>query len=121
MTALQYFRQFAAEFNNLADEVVTQWLSSAAIFVPAPDPVTEKSKLAQALYAAHLCWINKFQKGGHRGVVTAEKDGDLSRNYKPIEGADTFLGQSPYGMQYKNLYLGAFRLPAILTRYGSNY
>lgn len=121
MTALQYFRQFAAEFNDLADVAVTAWLTSAAVFVPAPNPVTEKGQLAQALYAAHLCWLNKYAKCGHRGAITSEKDGELDRKYKPVLGADTFLGQSSYGMQYQNLYRGAYRIPAILTRYGSNF
>ena len=121
MNALQYFRQFAPEFNNLNDEAVNGWLTSAAVFVPPPTPVTEKSTLAKALYAAHLCWIAKYQKGGSRGIVKMEKDGDLQREYEKVGGADSFLGQSPYGMQYRNLYLGPYRVPAILTRYGSDY
>lgn len=121
MNALQYFRQFAPEFNNLNDDAANGWITSAAVFVPAPNPVTEKSKLGQALYAAHLCWMQKYQKGGHRGSVISEKDGDLQRNYKPADDSQTFLGQSSYGLQYRNLYLGNFRAPAILTRYGSNF
>ena len=121
MNALQYFRQFAPEFNNLNDDAVNGWLTSASIFIPAVATVTEKTKLSQALYGAHLCWLNKYAKGGHRGAITSEQDGELKRAYRPVEGSDSFLGQSPYGMQYQNLFRGAFRVPAILTRYGSNY
>lgn len=119
MTALQYFRQFAPEFNNLADEAVTAWLTSATIFVPPTVPETEKSKLATALYAAHLCWLNKYQRGGVRGNVISERKGDDSRRYEPLHGSDDWLGQSSYGLQYKGLTGAGRHVPAILTRFGT--
>lgn len=119
MEALEYFRMFAKEFSNLPDEKVNGWITSASLFVNVSTLETEKQNLATALYAAHLCWVDKYKKGGERGTISKEKDGDLERQYNSIENANTFLGQNSYGMQYAEL-TGAFktvRLPTIMTRF----
>ena len=117
MTALEYFRQFAPDFNTLNDDVVGAWLASALVFVPAP--ATAKATLMQALYAAHLCWLRKYSAGMQRGTVANEKDGELSKSYNALRNSDTFLGQSSYGMQYLELKGGIFRTPSIITRFGA--
>jgi hypothetical protein len=118
-TALQHFRQFASEFNSLPDEQVKGWLDSAALFVSFPDPATDKGNLQQALYGAHLCWMDKYQTGAVRGHVTSEQEGDSKRTYSPV--GDNSLSLSKYGQQYKALLQGVgIRLPALFTRYGTD-
>lgn len=120
-TALEYFRQFATEFNNVPDATVEAWISSAQIFINASEYITEKAKLGLALYGAHLCWMNRFvgSGGGSRGNIISEKDDKLERTYRPIQGTDSILGQSPYGQQYLNLSNGGIKRAAILTRFGT--
>jgi len=120
-TPLEYFRQFASEFNQIPDGTVDAWINSAKVIIAATEYVTEKSKLSLALYGAHLCWINRYPAsgGGSRGNVISEKDDKLERKYRPIQGSDTPLGQSPYGQQYIELTGSNVRRAAILTRFGT--
>lgn len=116
--SIVYFRQFASQFNNLDDDTVNGWLNTALVFIdPSMLPEnSEKKNLAIALFAAHLAWINKYQGqgGGHRGVIKGEKDDKLSREYIPVDGSTTWLGQSSYGMQYNKL-VNSRPIPTILT------
>lgn len=87
MAALDYFRQYASEFDNLPDDRVNSEITGAALFIDVSALDAEKQMLATALFAAHLCWLDKYQGngGGARGVVISERDGDLSRRYGAIK------------------------------------
>lgn len=125
MTPLEFFRQHASEFNNLPDDRAQNWLNSAVLFVfPSGIPAApaDKDNLKLALYGAHLCWMDKYQRGGHRGKLVMEQEGESRRQYSGIsvKGTDDILGQSPYGQQYKQLVFGLVQLPGIITRYGTD-
>lgn len=125
MQRLEFFRQQAPEFGNLTDTAVTAWFSSAlAFFDFSKTPEGDKKELGIALYAAHLCWLQKYpgQGGAHRGPLTMEKDDKLQRNYQPVQGSDTWLGQSHYGLTFSKLFNTGTtnHKPSILTRYGTN-
>jgi hypothetical protein len=74
--------------------------------------------MANALYAAHLLWVTNRQASGSSGGVGAikrEKEGDLEREYGEIKGGDSWLTQSPYGLQYRDLTRACYGL-GIMTR-----
>ncbi len=126
MTRLELFRQQATEFNNLSDDAVNAWFSSALIFMDALLSSISATKLdmAVALYAAHLCWLQKYpgQGGASRGPVLEETDNKLRRKHQLIQNSDTWLQQSSYGQSFYNLTkLGGNSKAAILTRFGTNY
>jgi hypothetical protein len=129
MTQLELFRQFAKEFSNLTDEKVEAWFSTALIFLDdnfAAIP-TSKQDLAVVLYAAHLCWLDKYpgQGGASRGPILSESDDCIGakKQYQLIQNSDTWLGQSHYGLSFSNL-TGIFdkskSKASILTRFGTN-
>lgn len=127
MARLEFFRQQAPEFNNLPDSVVEAWFSSALVFLDsdlAKIPAS-KMELAIALYAAHLCWLNKYpgQGGASRGPILNEKNDKLQKQFALIQNSDTWLGQSFYGQSFTNL-TGIFdktrNKASILTRFGTN-
>ena len=125
-TRLEFFRQQAPEFNNLDDATVEAWFNSALVFIGTDyDSIaTEKQDLAVALFAAHLCWLQKYpgQGGASRGPVLEEKDNKLTRKHQLLQNADTWLGQSHYGLGFANLtgIGGGKAKAAILTRYGTS-
>lgn len=125
MARLELFRQQAPEFNNLTDSAVEAWFSTALIFLD--DRVSSisaaKLELAIALYAAHLCWLQKYpgQGGASRGPIVNEKDDTKQKQYQLIQNSDTWLGQSHYGLGFANLTgIGGKAKAAILTRFGTN-
>lgn len=123
MARLEFFRQQAPEFNNLPDTVVEAWFASALIFLDTLyDTIpTAKQELAVALYAAHLCWLQKYpgQGGASRGPIIDEKDDKRQKKYQLIQNSDTWLGQSHYGLGFSNLTgIGGKAKAAILTRFG---
>lgn len=103
-TALEFFRQMAAEFDNMQDAEVETWISTAKLTANVCSD-GDAAELACALYAAHLLWIKKHHsdEGKQRGAVVSETDNKQSRNYQPIQGSESWLGQSPYGLQYMNM------------------
>lgn len=126
MARLELFRQQAPEFSNLSDAAVEAWFSSALIFLDSQyDKIpTVKQDLAIALYAAHLCWLQKYpgQGGASRGPIVNEKDDKRQKQYQLIQNSDTWLGQSHYGLGFANLTgIGGKSKAAILTRFGTNY
>lgn len=126
MARLEFFRQQAPEFNNLPDSTVEAWFSTALVFLDAElgKIPAAKLELAVALYAAHLCWLNKYpgQGGASRGPITNEKDDKRQKSYALIVNSDTWLGQSFYGQSFSTL-TGIFdrskARAAILTRFGT--
>jgi hypothetical protein len=121
-TILQQFRQFGKEFNVLSDDAANTKIEAAQLFVSVPD-TSDKSNTLIALFALHLCWMDKFQTGGgHRGTVASEQEGDSKRTYNAAKGAEDLLGQSAYGQQYKLLRFGlqANRSAGPITRYGDD-
>jgi len=124
MTRLELFRQQAPEFNGLTDESVNAWFSSALIYMDSylSSISSIKLDLSVALYAAHLCWINKYpaNSGASRGPIISEKDDKREKKYQAIKDSDTWLQQSPYGQSFFNLTkLGTNSRSAILTRFGT--
>ena len=119
MTQLQWFRFFASEFSALTDAQVTALLTAAAIFVDTSGLNTDQANAALALYAAHLQWVsvNHTSAGSSSGNVKSEKEGDLSRTYGNMQGDDTWIGQSPYGLQFNDI-MRAKVGGCIMTRYG---
>lgn len=125
MASIDFFRLHAKEFANLSDVEVQAQLTSAALFTENTQYDLSKLKsdakreLATALYAAHLCWLNKYpgQGGAHRGVLLSEKNTNQERTYRPVAGSATWLGQSHYGLSFLNLYTVP-PVPTILTAYG---
>lgn len=119
MTQLQWFRFFAPEFAALSDAQVTALLAAAAVFVSTSGLNTDQANAALALYAAHLQWatVNRASVGSSAGNVISEKEGDLSRSYGSMQGDDTWLGQSPYGLQFIEVMRPAVG-GCIMTRYG---
>lgn len=109
MTALEYFRLFAAEFEAVEDATVNQWLSIAALRANTGCLDAETAAMAQAYYAAHQLALTKKTEdtGGACGVsgpVTMEKEGDLQRSYGAgPTGSGTLTGQTAYGQQYLDL------------------
>lgn len=106
MTALQYFRLLAPEFASLSDEVVSTWLTMSANVINASCLDAERQAMAQALYAAHWYAVTprtSTSGGAALGAITSEREGDLQRTYSGLQGSDTWLGQTSYGQQYKDL------------------
>lgn len=116
MDALGYLRIHAKEFSDLSDELVTPMITSASMLVNITGLDAERSAMATGLYAAHLLWMERYQVGGSRGPVTFDRDDKASRRYATIEGADTFLGQSAYGMMYMQVVGSNFNA-GIMTRF----
>lgn len=119
MTALQWFRFFAPEYSALPDSDVQTLLDAAELFVYAPCLDQTRLDAATALYAAHLKYLqNQSAAGeGYRGPVKSEREGDLARSYGVVSGSTTWLGNSPYGMQYIDVTAPCFG-SGIMTRYG---
>jgi len=116
MEALEYLRIHATEFSDLSDELITPMISSATMLAITTGLDSEKSNLAIGLYAAHLLWLQRYQTGGSRGPVTFDRDDKASRRYATVKDADTFLGQSQYGMLYMQVAGGNFNV-GIMTRF----
>jgi hypothetical protein len=127
MTRLELFRQYAPEFNNLGDDTVSAWFDTASIFLEDTIPTlpTTKVDLSIVLYAAHLCWLNKYpgQGGASRGPILNESDDRMGakKQYALIQNSDTWLGQSYYGQSFSTLtgIGGTKRIAAIMTRFGT--
>lgn len=120
MTALEYFRLMAPEYAALSDATVTVWLEVAADQAADVSGClsAEGTARAQALYAAHLQRVTATQASGASGAlgpVKSEREGDLSRTYGTVKGDNTWLGQTPYGQQYRDLTAPCSGL-GILTR-----
>jgi len=78
----------------------------------------EAAAMAQALYAAHMLALvpgTGSSGSGAVGPITREKEGDLERSYGAMKDADTYLGQTTYGQQYKQVTLPCAG-SAIMTR-----
>jgi len=121
MTALQFFRIIAKQFADMSDADVEAWLAIALLNANTACLVGDRLALAQALYAAHMLFLdasNSTGEGG-RGNIKMEKEGDLQRQYGSSVGGDTWLGLSPYGTQYNDMLLGCSGA-GIMTRYGNN-
>ena len=121
MARLEFFRQQAPEFNNLPDTVVDAWFSTALIFLGSFTIPSAKFELAIALYAAHLCWLQKYpgQGGASRGPILNEKKDKDAKQYSLIQNSDTWLGQSHYGLTFSKLTgIGTRSSSAIMTRFG---
>lgn len=118
MTSLEYFRLLAPAYAAIPDATVEQWLTVAEMFVPTGCLDDEKYNMAVALYAAHLLYLSQASvSGGASGPVKSEREGDLARTYGATSGDDTWLGSSPYGLQYLEVTKACYGA-AILTRYG---
>jgi hypothetical protein len=123
MARLEFFRQQAPEFNNLPDSVVEAWFSTALVFLDGITISATKLELAIALYAAHLCWLQKYpgQGGASRGPILNEKYDKQQKQYQLIQNSDTWLGQSHYGLSFSKLTgIGTKGSAAIMTRFGVN-
>lgn len=120
MTQLQWFRFFAPEFSTLSDVEVGVLLTAAAVFVDTNGLTEGQANSALALYAAHLQWVkvNQTSAGAsYSGSIKSEKEGDLSRTYADMDGDTTWIGQSPYGLQFNSI-MAAKVGGCIMTRYG---
>jgi hypothetical protein len=119
MTSLQWFRILAPEFSALTDAQVNALIAAATVFVSTAGLNTDQANAALALYAAHLQWItvNHTGSGSNSGNVKSEREGDLSRTYGTMQGDDTWIGQSPYGMQFNDI-MKAVTGSCLMTRYG---
>jgi hypothetical protein len=119
MTALEYFRENASEFDNIPDSQIESKILSAVHFIDVSSLDDEKKALATALFTAHLFWLEKYQGngGGARGVILNERDGEVSKRYGAIKHSQTWLGQSVYGMLYSKLN-GGIAKPTLLIRTG---
>ena len=115
MTALEYFRLLAPEFAGVDDVTVGSWITMAGNVIDVSCLDTERAAMATALYAAHMLALS--QRGGAftSGSVTMEKEGDLSRSYGKVNGGDTWLGQTSYGLQYMDMTAGCYGA-SIMTR-----
>jgi len=123
MARLEFFRQQAPEFNNLNDAAVNSWFETALIFLNGITIPAAKLELSIALYAAHLCWLQKYpgQGGASRGPILNEKKDKEQKQYSLIQNSDTWLGQSHYGLTFSKLTgIGTRSSSAIMTRYGVN-
>jgi hypothetical protein len=119
MTALQYFRMFAAEFATMADNLVQPWLDLALCRMNAGCLSVDKQAQAQALLAAHLLKLSQMAASGSGAVgqIISEKEGDLSRTYAaPAKNRGSIDGTG-YGSQYADLTAPCSGL-AIMTRIG---
>lgn len=117
MTPLQYFRLFAPRFSTVSDAVVNEWLTIAGSVANTSCLGAERAAMAQAYYAAHLLAITEDTANGITGPVKSEREGDLSRSYGAISGDATWLGQTPYGLAYRNLTAACYGA-SIMTRMG---
>lgn len=119
MTSLQWFRFFASEFSALTDAEVNALIAAATVFVSTAGLNTDQANAALALYAAHLQWVSVNHTSGSeiKGNVKSEKEGDLARTYASMKGDDTWLGQSPYGLQFNDIMMAKVG-GCIMTRYG---
>lgn len=121
MTQLEWFRLLAPAYSSLTDEQVQALLTASALFVNVSCLDEERANAATALYAAHLKWtIDKSASGGGTtGNIKSEREGDLSRTYGSLTGDDSWIGQSPYGLQYLDITKVCSGI-GIMTRFGDN-
>lgn len=121
MTQLEWFRLLAPAYSALTDEQVTALLTASALFVNVSCLDDDRANAATALYAAHLQWVGQASagNGGIVGNIKSEREGDLSRTYGNLNGDDTWIGQSPYGLQYMDI-VKVCSGAGIMTRFGSN-
>jgi hypothetical protein len=118
MTPLEYFRLLAPEFASVSDGTFATWLTVAENVTNVSCLDIECANMANALYVAHQLWVTTRQASGGSGgagSIKREKEGDLEIEYNPIKGADTWLTQSPYGLQYQEITRACFGL-GIITR-----
>lgn len=118
MSPLEYFRLLAPEFSGVDDTTVNKWLAMAGNLINVGCLTAEAAAMAQALYAAHMLSLatrTGNSGSGAVGPITREKEGDLERSYGASKGSDTYLGQTPYGQQYKEVTLPCAG-SAIMTR-----
>jgi hypothetical protein len=118
MTALEYFRLFATEFECVADATVLQWLTVSDSLANTDCLDVEQAAMAKALYAAHtLAIASRTAQSGSQvaGAITSEREGDLQRSYGNVKGSDTYLGQTSYGQQYLDITKACYG-SAIMTR-----
>lgn len=118
MTQLEWFRFFASEFSSLSDDQVNALLAAASLFVALDGLDEDRANAATALYAAHMQWLKTYRQGGEatHGSVSSEREGDLSRSYNMLHGSDSWLGQSPYGLQFLEI-VRAITGSTIMTRF----
>ena len=118
MTSLQWFRLLAPEFSALTDAQVNALIAAATVFVSTKGLNTDQSNAALALYAAHLQWVTVNRASSDSsGNIKSEREGDLSRTYAEMKDEDTWIGQSPYGMQFNDIMKAATG-SCLMTRYG---
>lgn len=120
MSVLSNFRLIAPEFSTMLDADVNEWIdlivNAQLIDVSCLSPAA-KQDLATALYTAHLIWLSTYKQSGSgvTGNIRSEREGDLSRSYGALTGDADWLGQSPYGLQYKQITNACFGA-TIMTR-----
>lgn len=119
MTQLEWFRILAPEFASTPDATVNAQLAAAALFVNVGCLDTDRANAAAALYAAHMMWAAANAGSGASGAIKSEREGDLSRTFGSIKGDDSWLGQSPYGLQYLDITAVCFG-SGLMTRYGND-
>lgn len=119
MTSLQWFRLLAPEFAALSDAQVNALVTAASLLVSTNGLNSDQAAAALALYGAHLQWltVNRTGSSSTVGNIKSEKEGDLSRTYSSVSGDDTWIGQSPYGLQFEEIMRAATG-GCIMTRYG---
>lgn len=120
MTELEYFRILAPALASITDEAVGVWIGIAECSTNTWCLNDEQKAMANALYAAHLIETTPglSPTGGGAGQVKSEKEGDLQITYGSIDGQDTFLGSTAYGLKYLDL-TKAYSGSGILTRMGN--
>lgn len=121
MTSLEWFRLLAPAYSTLTDAQVNALLTASAIFVNVSCLDTDRANAATALYAAHLQWAGQASanNGGTVGNIKSEREGDLSRTYGSLSGDNTWVGQSPYGLQYLDI-VKVCSGAGIMTRFGDS-
>ena len=98
MTLKQTLLDIAPEMSNVDSSLRDRLLNYAQAQVGFGDG--QIKNLAIAYLAAHIYTMS--QRGGNRGALVNESEGDLSRGYKFLSN-DTTYGMTNYGQEFARL------------------
>lgn len=118
MTNLEFFRLYATEFVSMPDEDVEKYFLIVDMIISSGPYSDEEWAFAQALYVAHMIAYNaRSAENSTGGIISSEREGDLSRSYKALSKDPTFLSSTTYGVLFDNFSKGIIG-PSFMTRMG---
>ncbi len=103
---VSWFPEFA-NYPQYGSAYVTAMNPVAALFVSSFVFPAQAQELAQALIIAHWAKLDQLNGGG---ALVTDKVGDVMTGQQPLKATFDDLGQTTYGLRFKNL-ARIFRIP----------